>query len=433
MKLAHLAYNVIGAAGAAVLIPSVWLHHKIRGGNFDQFYQRLGKYPPDLRCQFKGRPRLWMHAVSVGEVGVAATVLEHLNTTLPAGQVALSVATEQGLARARDLAGQRAACFYAPIDVGWSNRRALSMVQPDALILLETEIWPNLIIRARGAGVPVAIVNGRISIRTIKSYRKIQPLMRHTLSHVDRFSMISEQDAERIASIGAPANRIEVNGNAKFDALSFHTDPDLYTRLAALYHLAPSTPVFVAGSTRSPEEQMVLDAYGAIREAFPETVLIVAPRHLHRVDQIAQWVSERGWAYQKRSHLDQGRPRTAPVVILDTIGELSSIYAAASFVFCGGSLVPKGGQNLLEPAMWDKPIICGPSMEDFAEAFDLVSRAGGCVTVRDDQSLAAVAVDWLGNPGKAADIGLAAGRAISAHRGAASRHARVIDDLMVMG
>jgi 3-deoxy-D-manno-octulosonic-acid transferase len=431
MNLYHLAYTIVGAAGAAALVPPVWLHHKIRGGNLDQFYQRLGIYPPGLKQRFRGRPRLWLHAVSVGEVGAAVAVLKHLATHLTAGQVALSVATEQGFERAQDLAGQMASCFFAPIDVGWSNRRAMAMIRPNALILLETEIWPNLIIKARRAGVPVAIVNGRISVRTIKSYRKIKSLMRHTLSHVDRFSMISEQDAERIESIGAPPDRIVVNGNAKFDAQDAHIDPNLPQRMAELYHLEPETPVIVAGSTRSPEEQLLLDAYTVVRDAFPDTVLIIAPRHINRIEQIEQWVADRGLSCQRRSQLEPGsHPRRAPVVLLDTIGELASTYAVSSFVFCGGSLVPKGGQNLLEPAVWNKPVICGPSMEDFAEAYDLITRAGGCVTVTDSASLAAVALEWLRNPAETAKIGWAAGRAMEAHRGAALRHARVVDDLL---
>ena len=239
------------------------------------------------------------------------------------------------------------------------------MVRPEALVLMETEIWPNLIAAAHGMGVPIAIVNGRISVRTINYYRKIKPLLRSILSTVDRFSMISEGDASRIATLGAPRDRIAVNGNAKFDAPAPTGVPDPHRRLTDLYGLKPGAPVFVAGSTRFPEERLLLDAYGTIRREFPETVMLIAPRHVNRTDQIERWVTERGLACQRRSILEPlQRPRTAPVVILDTIGELAATYAIATFVFCGGSLVPKGGQ---------KPVGAG----DVVQTGDLRTVHGG--------------------------------------------------------
>lgn len=432
MNLLHLLYNLIGTTAGLASIPPAWLYHRKSKEDLDRLHQRLGWYTPDMRKGFHGRPRVWLHAVSVGEVGVAETIVKALRDQLPACRVAVSTTTKQGLARAKAHFADSVPCFYAPVDLIGPACKALRMVQPDVLALLETEIWPNLIIRARRMGVRIVVLNGRISVRTIKSYLKIRPLMRHTLSHINTFSMISPSDAKRIQSLGADKQRILVNGNAKFD----FPDPISKSAQAAVwarrvYALNENASVFVAGSTREPEERIVLDAYRRLRKSFPHTVLIIAPRHIERAGQIEQWVNEKGLICQRRSTLDgMGSQRIAPVVILDTIGELSDTYSVADFVFCGGSLVPKGGQNLLEPAAWGKPVMYGPSMEDFTDARHLIEAAGGGLTIHDADQMAAVATDWLNRPNFACSVGKAARRAVLSHRGAARKHAEVVVRLL---
>jgi 3-deoxy-D-manno-octulosonic-acid transferase len=432
MNPSYTVYKWLTATSALVLVPLIWLHHRFRGHNFQRFYQRMGVYSPALRKKQNGQPRIWLHAVSVGEVGVAAAICKVLLRQYPRCQIVLSTTREQGFARARALMGEQVPCFFAPLDLVDATRRALNMIQPDALILLETEIWPNLIVNAKRMGVRTGIVNGRISVRTIASYRKVRPLMRYTFSHVDVFSMINEDDARRLVSLGANPSRVTVNGNAKFDSPDPLENTTAKAWATTLYSLQQNTSVFVAGSTRHPEEPMLLDAFLKIRAHFPDLLLILAPRHIERVDQIKQWVTAHGLTCQLRSELGDGLcPRSAPVVILDTMGELSETYCVADFVFCGGSLVPKGGQNILEPAMWGKPVLYGPSMEDFADARQLIAAAGGGVQVRDIDELAATSLTWLRHPEKAAAMGLAARQAILLHRGAAQKHADVIGRLMV--
>jgi 3-deoxy-D-manno-octulosonic-acid transferase len=199
----------------------------------------------------------------------------------------------------------------------------------------------------------------------------------------------------------------------------------------SLLSIGDDTPVFVAGSTRHAEEPTILRAYERIRRRFPDCILIIAPRHVERAGQIHRWVEQHGLTAQLRSSIDgQGEQRTAPVVILDTMGELPDVYSAASCVFCGGSLVPKGGQNILEPAIWGKPTLFGPSMEDFADAVDIVLRSGGGIRVTGETDLATAVIGWLDAPERAAAAGLAARTAIMAHRGAAERHAAVIARLL---
>lgn len=432
MRPLHFVYNLIGTAVGIVAFTPAWLYHKRNRDDLERFYQRLGYYPETLRNQMHGRPRIWLHAVSVGEVGVAAAIIKALEHRVPECQIVVSTTTEQGLSRAQTVLQNRVPCFYMPIDLIGAVDRALAMVQPDILSLLETEIWPNLIIRARQRGIHTAILNGRISVRAINSYLRIRPFMRTVLSNIKAFSMISSDDARRIQSLGAAVSRISVNGNAKFDG----PDPMIHKVKALDWALEmfalqePLPPVFVAGSTREPEEQAILSAYLQLRKTFPATLLIIAPRHIERAGQIEQWAQQKGLSCQRRSNLDGANPRTAPVVILDSIGELSDIYSIASFVFCGGSLVPRGGQNLLEPAAWAKPVLYGPSMEDFADARRLIEDAGGGMTVYDAPQLAAAAELWLRRPNLAIVAGQAARQAIMAHRGAAQKHAEVIENLI---
>ena len=431
MNFSFSAYRLLTACSSVLLIPLIWMHHRFRGGDYRRFYQRMGYYPDTVAKGFHGKPRIWIHAVSVGEVGVAAAIVKALHQMLPQCAIALSTIREQGLGRARELLGDTGRYFFAPLDLVIPTRKALRTIRPDVLVLLETEIWPNLIVEAQRAGARIAIVNGRISPRSIRRYHKVRSLMHYTLSHVDAFSMISEEDAARIRSLGAAADRVCVNGNAKFDRPDPLIEEGVQVWGRRLYGIHEGAQAIVAGSTRHPEEPVILDAFMKIRARWPNTVLIIAPRHIERTEQVAQWVRARGLACQLRTTLDTpDECRTAPVVILDTIGELTATYSIADIVFCGGSLVPKGGQNILEPAMWGKPILYGPSMEDFADARELIQAAGGGVTVETADQMADKCIEWLQSPQQSIAAGLAARKAILPHRGAAHKHAQVIHALL---
>lgn len=427
MTFSYKAYRLLTAYSSLVLIPLIWVHHRLRGDDFQRFFQRMGRYPDTIAGLLHGHPRIWLHAVSVGEVGVAAAIAEALRSRFPNAAVALSTIREQGLSRARKLLGDTTPCFFAPLDLVGPARKALRMIRPDVLVLMETELWPNLIMQARRAGARIVVVNGRISSRSIHRYQKVKSLMRDVLSQVDAFSMISAEDARRIQFLGAPADRIWINGNAKCDCPDPLANTDAGRWASAVFNVGSDTPVLVAGSTRNPEEQVILDAFLKIRSLHPSAVLILAPRHIERTAQIVQWVKARGLQCQLRTDLgDHRQARTAPVIILDTIGELLATYSVADIVFCGGSLARKGGQNIMEPAMWAKPICFGPSMEDFADACRMIQAGGGGVLVRNAQELAAAIDRWLQFPGQAKAAGQAARQAILKHRGAARKHGDVI-------
>jgi len=431
MNFSHFIYNVLVTSTAPVLVPLMWLHQRSGHGHPDQLHHRLGFYPQSLSAAMRGRPKIWLHAASVGEVGVAVAVAHALRQAQWQGQIVLSTTTEQGLAQAMTRLGQDVFCFFAPLDWLWPVQRALEMVRPNVLAILETEIWPNLLACAHRSGVPTAIINGRISRRSFKKYDRIKSLMRFALSQVDAFSMISDADAGRVLALGAPPERVVVHGSAKFDV----SDPSSFDRerqwAQHLFGVDDNIPVFVAGSTRDPEEDAIVDAFIRIRNSDPRVILIIAPRHIQRCEQIVARVRARGLACQRRTQIDgRDRKRRAPVVVLDTIGELFAIYSVACFVFCGGSLVPKGGQNLLEPALWGKPIMYGPSMEDFAQARELIESVGGGIRVASGDQIAQTAIRWLQDPEAARIAGQAARDAVLPHRGAARKHARVLLDLL---
>ncbi|MCG2755715.1 MAG: hypothetical protein L6247_09170 [Desulfobacteraceae bacterium] len=436
MNIAYTAYKFLSTSLFLLLFPPFWFYSRVTGRYSQSISQRIGLYPDRLVRTISGSPRIWIHAVSVGEVISAIAIIESLKALMPDCAVILSTTTEHGLAFAKNKlsAHERrpmATCIYAPVDFILSARKALSILKPDVLVCLETEIWPNWLVEAHRLGIKTALVNGRISVRTIKGYLKIRPLMKATLNLVDAFSMINKADAHRIEMIGAPGERIEINGNAKYDLLLNQTDAKIKAKMASIYNIKGDKPVFVAGSTRRSEEKIILDVYGRIIKSFPETLLILAPRHVERVHHIKKLVKEQGFAYHLRSDLDkQNCLRTAPIVIVDTIGELMNTYSIASIVFCGGSLAPLGGQNMLEAAVWGKPVFYGPSMEDFLDAKDLLDKTGGGIQVKDGQELTEKAIYYLANPHKAIAVGKLAAQAVISHKGAAGKHADVIYRLL---
>ncbi|MBU0699163.1 MAG: hypothetical protein KKE59_07050, partial [Proteobacteria bacterium] len=347
MNLVYRTYRFLSSIIFIAFFPPFWLYTRITGRFGKSLSQRLGLYSAEIVEGITGSPRIWIHAASVGEVRAALSVIEALFLMMPDCAVILSTTTEHGQAFARDKLGSTATCIYAPIDFFVSVRKALSTLKPDVLVCLETEIWPNWLVEAYRMGIKTALVNGRISVRSIKGYLKIRPLIKETLKHVGAFSMIRRADAERIRMMGAPKERIKINGNAKYDLLLQHVDNFQRTKMERLFNLQKDEPVFVAGSTRSLEQEIVLDVYEKIIQSFPKTLLVIAPRHVERAHYIKALVKERGFACQFRTELGDNGSRTAPVVILDTIGDLQAVYSIASIVFCGGSLVPLGGQNVL--------------------------------------------------------------------------------------
>ena len=375
----------------------------------------------------KGRPRIWIHGASLGEVRVAAAIIASLREELPGCTIMVSTVTEHGRNLALEILEKDIPVVYAPLDLPGCALKALSAVRPDVMVFLETEIWPAWIFTAHGLGIKLALLNGRISPRSFKSYMKFRPFFRLVLKCFDAFSMISETDADRIRTMGAQQGKIRVNGNAKYDRSMISPDPSVEREIRQILNLGPKTPVIVAGSTRGGEEKMLLDVYEEIRKKYSDMVLILAPRHIKRAADICALIRSRGHQCQLRTEMGQGkRERTAQILVIDTFGELFNIYSVATVVFCGASLVPLGGQNPLEPAVWGKPILYGPHMEDFMDAKELLESADGSIGVADPQELAEAFLNLLDHPEKARTIGRHARETALQMQAAAHRHAEVI-------
>lgn len=431
MNIIDATYNAATTAVFGLGFPAFWLYSNLSGKYKRGFRERLGFLPSGVRRALTGHPRIWIHAVSLGEILVADSVARAIMRRFPKTSLLVSTTTDHGYDRAREVFGHETPVVYAPVDTFFSVRKALGRVRPHAMVFLETEIWPAWIAEARSMGIRTAFVNGRISVRSFEKYRKLRFFFRNVLSKVDAFSMIAQGDAERIVSMGAEAHRVRVNGNAKYDGLADATDKETESRIRRTLNLGGDEPVFVCGSTRGGEESQILEAYEKIRKVYPETLLIVAPRHIERTPQIEELIRRRRIPYQLKSRLDKGKgTRTAPVLILDTFGELFAVYSAATFVYCGASLVPLGGQNPLEPAAWGKPVFYGPSMEDFLDARALLEQCGAEGLVTGPDMLATRAVELLRSPRMLKEQGARAREAVLGSRMASDRHAGVIAELL---
>ena len=430
MKILYGAYTLLTGGLFLVCVPPFWAYTRLSGRYGEGLKERLGHVSPKLAQTLSGSPRVWIHAVSLGEVRVAAPIIKALRQILPGCSVMVSTTTKHGRELAAETFGEDIPVVYAPIDFIGSVRKALSRVHPDVLVLMETEIWPAWLTEARRMGIRIALVNGRISVRSIGGYLRLRPFFREVLRNVDAFSMILEEDATRIAAMGADPEKIQINGNAKYDLLASLADPAMEREMRQMLNLEASLPVFVAGSTREGEEVMVLDAYEKIVREFPDTVMIIAPRHIERTPEIGSLLERRGFKYQLRSELGSGRAkRREPVVIMNTFGELFKLYSVATVVFCGASLVPLGGQNPLEAAVWGKAVLYGPSMEDFLDAKALLEDVGAGIPVLSPEMLAEKAIWFFRHPDALKTCGAQAREAVIRNRNAAEKHAKVIAGL----
>jgi len=422
-SLPYFIYLVISTILITFLYPFILLYALLKGIQ-DRFKQRFGIYPQPTSQNLSGNPIIWIHAVSVGEVNVARAIINPLKKKLPNCSILLSTTTFKGFDMAQSLVCNRVQCIYAPIDYILSVQKALKLFKPDILVLLETEIWPNWIMTCKQMGIKTVLINGRISTRSINRYLKFKPFLKPILAQMDAFSMITQHDSKRIMLLGAANNRIVVHPNAKFDLLTHELDSKCQEILMKRFNLFNNDIVLVAGSTRTGEDEIILDAFDHIHSIFPNAVLIIAPRHVNRSDKIVSIVKHRclscGLYHQYKY---ENKKRTETVIIVDTIGDLAQIYSIATFVFCGASLVPLGGQNLLEAAIWGKPIFHGPYMDDFIEARDLLFNASASIPVNDSKDFIQKIIYYSHHLDEAKQIGKKAKQAILSRSGAAMHHA----------
>lgn len=422
-------YSMLLGLGLAGLTPWLLLRNS-PDGRYTRFAgERFGRVGTA-----GGRGAIWLHAVSVGEALAVERLIAQLKQRFPSRPVVLSVTTAAG----RSVAERRITAdriFYFPLDFRFAARRALRALRPELVIIAETEIWPNFLLEAALARVPVMFINGRISGRSYTRYRMIRRMLRPTLRRVAAFMMQTATDAERVLYLGADPARVQVAGNLKFDLIP-PEQPAFLARLRQQLEEAGIQKVLVAGSTMESEEEPVLGAYRQVlaqATAAKAQMLVLAPRHPQRFERVAGLLEASGLPWARRSQLEDGPLPAGGVLLLDTMGELASVYQVAATAFIGGSLAPHGGHNLLEPAYWGVPVVVGPHMENFAQIAEQFLSAGAALRAASGLELGHVWQALLADPERREAIGGAARRLLESQRGATGRALEAIAQQLAAG
>ncbi len=392
-----------------VVIPVLKIRDRVAGKRRPKFGDRFARDLPDLPGD-----GLWLHAVSVGEVEIARRLVRELSSFAPEIPIVVSATTATGLDLARRTLGEGVPVIPCPIDLPGPVGRVFDAVNPRALVVVETELWPEMLHQAGRRRIPAAVVNARLSDSSFRSYRRVRPLLAPLLAPVHLVLARSEADAERFSALGVPKPSIRVAGNIKYD---LEPDPSPLSWTEFAQAAAGDRPIVVAGSTMDGEEATVLDAVARLEAEGRSVFLILAPRHPERFDAVADLVTRRGFAMTRRSAAD-GPTTDTSVFLLDTIGELARAYKVATVAFIGGSLAPTGGHNPLEPAVWGVPVLSGPHVHNFVEVYDEMTAAGAARLVADGDEFTAALGRWLDDPAVARAAGEAGRAVVEANRGA---------------
>lgn len=413
-----ILYDLLYLVGLLGYLPYGLVTGKVHRG----WWQRLGVLPADRLARLREHTVLWVHAVSVGEVRAAGTLIRALEDARPDVRVVLTTTTETGWGVARTVATHPEFVFYSPLDLGAVVQRFLRALRPRGLVLMESELWPNLLAGAAGAGVPVVVANGRVSPRSFRRYQRASRLVRRWFRWVALFLMQSPEDARRLVAVGAPPERVRIVGNLKFDQLPAVARPEHLAVVRRALQVTDGTPVWVCGSTHPGEEELLLAAFQRLRGAHPALRLVLAPRHPERAAVLERLVTHTGYRVRRASQTEEAGGAEAPeVVLLDMMGQLPMVYQIATVVFMGGSLVPHGGHNPIEPAQHGKPVVFGPHMFNFADiAAGFVSR-GAARQVPGAEPLADVVSELLADPAARERMGAVALQVIREHEGATRR------------
>jgi 3-deoxy-D-manno-octulosonic-acid transferase len=407
----YIIYNILLILATIILSPVILFKlatvPKYRGG----ISQKFGRLRKGVLKVIKGSRPIWVHAVSVGEVMAAHPLIRELKKKYPRRKLILSTVTVTGNYTARQRVPEADAVFYFPFDYPFIVRRVIKRINPVAVLVAETELWPNFFRQLRKAGIPSAVINGRISPHSYRNYMKFRWFFRQVFSSLDLFCMQSEADAGRIRDIGAAPEKVIVTGNLKFDQ-------KMPTLRQNPLSIPAARPVITAGSTHRGEETALLDIHARLKQKFPGLLLIIAPRHPERFDEVEGIINKAGYECQRRTTL---KGAVKEILLLDTIGELRSFYAVCDIAFVGGSLVKVGGHNLLEPASMKKPVIFSRYMFNFKEISEALITAGGGIMVKDKEELYVQIDKLLSDRELAKSIGERAFAVIAANSGAAGK------------
>jgi 3-deoxy-D-manno-octulosonic-acid transferase len=419
----YVFYSLLLACAALLSLPW-WTVQMLRLGKYRSgLAERLGFVPARLNDAKSGS--IWVHAVSVGEVLAVSHLIDVLQRQHPERQIFVSTTTVTGQNLARQRFGENRV-FFMPLDFGFAVRRYLNALRPQLIVIAETEFWPNLLHLAGKRQTSLAIVNARISDRSLPRYKRFKWFFGRVLSEVDLFLAQTAEDAQRLREIGAPTERVRVSGNLKFD-MRPNAQPALVSGLHAA--IGSNSPVIVCGSTAEGEEEPLLAAFKTVQQQFPTAVMILAPRHPERFEKVAALISSAGFALQRRSLWNPPQPIRNGIFLLDSVGELASVYELADIAFVGGSLVPTGGHNILEPAQYSAAILVGPHTFNFREIVSIFEHGGAVKTVTSE-TLSAQFLSLLGRSDERQRMGRLAKDLFAKHAGATRRTLEALDPLL---
>jgi 3-deoxy-D-manno-octulosonic-acid transferase len=419
----HPFYNVITSLFLLVATPYLFARSLFDENRRKELLQRLGCFP-DLS---ERRP-VWIHAASVGEVLASRSLIKKIKSAFPRDLLLLTTMTRTGQETAREQIPEADVIVFFPMDHPLILRHVMKRVEPRLLLIAETELWPNLLHASGKRGIPIVLFNGRISDRSIRRYLRLKFFFRHYLASISLFLMQTEQDQARIIAIGAPSEKTRVMGNIKYDQAPPDFAGDVAAEMAKTLGLRGEESVFIAGSTRPGEEEILLPLFKELREEIPHLLLLLAPRHLDRLEEVEKILRRETLHWVRRTSLpvlenvsnrhSQNMPN---IILLDTMGELVKLYSLAKLVFVGGSLVPLGGQNPLEPLFFKKCVLFGPHMSNFAEIARFLTEAQGAVQVKDPEDLRAQIKRLLQDDQARREIGQRGYEVLQKHRGATER------------
>lgn len=425
-------YNILFAIGYTLMLPKFFARMRKRGGYKTDFGQRLGKFSPEVAARLAEKPRIWVHAVSVGEANLAGSVIQELRRLAPDESFIISTTSSTGHAVCSKLAGPDDVLIYLPVDFPRIVRRSLGIINAKALVLTESEFWPNLIRQCKKNGIPVMLVNGRISDRSAPRYKKLRFFFREVFECFSTMLVQSATDRDRLIAAGAPPANVHVMGSVKFDV----TPPspsalETARRTLSEAGIATDSRILLGGSTWPGEEKAIAEAWRHAREVTHSLRLVIVPRHAERGDEVEKELSDAGFKTIRRSRMKKGSdPNTSDedaVLMVDTTGELFPLYSLADIVFVGKTLAPNiGGQNMIEPASAGKAVIVGTNTQNFASVMDLFREKDAILEIPDAAALTQAVMRLCTGPAIRAGFGEKARSVVESQRGALGRSAEAI-------
>ena len=423
-------YQLLGWLTFIVVFPFFFLYSLVSGRYRKGLGQRFGFL--GLKSRKPGSAKtIWLHGASVGEILLARILIKELAEIIPEADFVLSTMTEQGMEVARKLPGERVHCIYAPLDLKGMVDRSITKIRPMLYICLETELWPAFIFEAKRSGVKLVLLNGRLSERSYQRYQLVKGIMSKILSCFSMISVIQEADAKRYMGLGAAPEKIRVLGNAKYDQDKESLALESEETYRSWLNLNPGQPVFVAGSTHGGEEEMLLAVFQDLKKSsgLQDLLWVVAPRHLQRLAEVEGMLKQKHIFYELLSDVKDSKRRT-DTILVDTMGDLAGLYSIASYVFCGGSLVDRGGHNIMEAAIFGNPVFYGPSMKDFSDAVELLASVGAGFQVSGPKDLTESILYFMDHPEEYEAAGRRAREIAATQQGAARKQALLVKEVL---